>query len=68
MKSKFGKRKYEVLGPSLICVAMILQIMGKPVGSVILWPALILAISSLVLVNLSYTAAYNRNKSEVEKD
>ena len=68
MKSKFGKRKNEVLGPSLTCAAMILLIVGRPVDSVFLWAALILAIISLVLVNLSYTAAYYKNKSEVEKD
>ena len=68
MKSKFGKQKNEVLGPSLTCAAMILLIVGRPVDSVFLWAALIVAVISLVLVNLSYTAAYNRNKSEVEKD
>jgi len=68
MKSKFGKQKNEVLGTSLTCATMILLIVGRPLDSVFMWAALILAIISLVSVNLSYTAAFNKNKSEVEKD
>ncbi len=66
MATNLGKKKWDTLGPTLSCVAMILLILSRSPDDVMAWLASVIACGTLLLVNVAYVRVYDRMK-QLEK-